>query len=90
MGKKKALWYADDALDDGSLKQIRLWSLRTRGPSCGYFPNVTKPWLLVKENVVQQARTLLEQDSGINITIEGRRLLGAALGTEAFYDQLYR
>ena len=81
----KQLWYADDASDAGSLKQIRSWwdVLRTRGPSYGYFPNATKSWLLVKENVVQQARALFE-DSGINITIEGRRLLGAALGTEAF------
>ena len=81
------LWCADDASDAGSLKQIRSWwdVFRTRGPSCGYFPNhaATKSWLLVKENVGQQVRTLFE-DSGINITIEGRRLLGAALGTEAF------
>ena len=39
----------------------------------------------MKENVVQQARALFEDSArGINITIEGRRLLGAALGTEAF------
>ena len=80
----KQLWYADDASDAGSLKQIRSsWDvLRTRGPSYGYFPNATKSWLLVKESVIQQARALFE-DSGINITIEGRRLLGVALGTEA-------
>ena len=82
---EKQLWYADDASDAGSLKQIRSWwdVLRTRGLSYGYFQNATKSWLLVKGNAVQQARALFE-DSGINITIEGRRLIGVALRTEPF------
>ena len=86
-GKEEYSSVSGDASDAGSLK-IRLWwdVLRTRSPAYGYFSNATKSWLLVKKNVVQQARTLFE-DSGINIIIEGRRLLGAApasLGILAF------
>ena len=46
----------------------------------GYFPNPTKSWLIVKENCVDHASALF-QNAGINITVDGKRHLGAALGS---------
>ena len=50
------------------------------GPQCGYSTNAVKSWLLVKQDHVDEA-TLLAK---INITTSGRRLLGTALGSQAF------
>ena len=79
------MWYADEASVAGELTKIRTWwdHLLSSGPAYGYFPNANKTWLLVKAPLEQKARQLFS-NTGVNITTEGRRLLGAALGKATF------
>jgi hypothetical protein len=75
-------WYADDSAACGDLKHIRDWwdHLVKVGPNYG---NALKTWLIVKEGKLDEAKTTFE-GTGINITLEGKRYLGAALGTSSF------
>ena len=50
----------------------------------GYHPNAVKTWLIVKEHHLDEAKDKFK-DSGISITTEGKRHLGAAIGTSQFY-----
>ena len=81
------VWYADDAASGGKLNFLRQWwnKLNTFGSSFGYLPNAKKSWLIVKEGNIDAARAHFENTS-INIATEGRKYLGAALGTKKFYD----
>ena len=81
----KQVWFADDSTDSGQLSCIKLWweHLATRGPDYGYFVNPPKTWLLVKEEHLTTAQKWFA-GAGINITTEGRRLLGAAIGKKTF------
>ena len=83
--QNKQIWYADDATGGGRLRHVRTWwdKLNRFGPSFGYFPNTAKTWLLVKEPELAEAHELFA-DTGVQITTEGRRLLGALIGTEEF------
>jgi hypothetical protein len=78
-------WFADDAAALGKLVALRAWwdRLRILGPKYGYFPKPSKCWLIVKEDVLAQARQIFE-NTGINITDEGQRHLGAAIGKRDF------
>ena len=70
------IWYADDAAAVGALAQLRSWWDRivTLAPSYGYHPNTSKMWLVTKKAHLQDAVTIF-QDSGVNITDEGRPYL---------------
>ena len=83
----KQVWYADDASAGGSLHHLHSWwnQLLHCGPDYGYFANASKTWLIVKQEHLPLA-TELFADSGVQITVEGRRHLGAALGTESFTE----
>ena len=85
--RTKQVWYADDASDGGTLENVKAWweYLSVRGPAYGYFPNAAKTWLLVKSDHHQRAQQLFG-NTDINITTEGRRLLGAAI----VCDQLHQ
>ena len=77
------LWYADDAAAAGRLEVLKDWlhGLRRHGPSYGYFINMEKTCLVVKNEYLQEAK-LLFSDFGINITSEAREYLGAAIGND--------
>ena len=81
----KQAWYANDSAACGSLVHLRSWwdHLAEVGPSYGYHPNASKTWLIVKEDKLEAATTAFE-GTGVNITLEGKRHLGAALGTRSF------
>ena len=81
----KQVWYADDATACGNLLDIRRWwdRLVSIGPDFGYFPNPLKTCLIVKESFYDSAVSIF-RDSGVCITVEGKRHLGAALGTPSF------
>ena len=83
----KQCWLADDASGAGSIKDVLKWwqSLEKMGPMFGYHPNALKCWLIVKPNKYEEAMEAF-QNTGINITTEGRRHLGAALGSRDFLD----
>ena len=79
----KQAWYADDASAAGDLLALQRWwdNLVQIGPEYGYYPNAHKTWLIVKEESFSQAISIF-QGSGVSIMKEGRRYLGAAIGTE--------
>ena len=83
----KQIWYADDATACGKISNLRTWwdQITNKGPDYGYFPNATKTWLVVKEEKLEEAQNTF-QGTNVAITSEGRKLLGAAIGTPSFID----
>ena len=81
----KQVWYADDAAAAGHLTGLRSWwdMLCDIGPQFGYFVNSSKTFLIVKEMHLPMARAIFK-DTGIQFTTEGRRYLGAAIGSAVF------
>ena len=82
------VWYADDATAGAKIAKLREWwdQLLTTGPDYGYHPNASKTWLIVKEDKYDDACKTFD-GTEVNITIEGRRLLGGALGTHSFVEE---
>ena len=60
--------------------RIRVWIL---------YPNSPKTWLIVKEESYVQAQAIF-RDSGVSITKEGKRYLGAAIGNDVFKEEYVR
>ena len=75
----KQAWFADDATAGGSLTGLKRWwdRIAERGPAYGYHPNPTKTSLVVKEENVETAKEVF-QGTGISITGDGKRHLGAS------------
>ena len=84
----KQVWFADDASASARLHSLRNWwdALLKHGTAYGYFPNAEKSWIIVKEGNLEEAKEIF-QNTGINITVEGRRHLGSALGDTAFVER---
>ena len=61
-------------------------SLSESGPALGYFPNAKKCWLIIKPEREQAAREVF-RDTAINVTIEGHKPLGTALGSRSFLEE---
>ena len=80
----KQVWYEDDATGGGTLEDVKNWwdHLISSGQAYGYHPNAAKSWIVVKETKREEATSLFE-GTGIHITTQGRRLLGAAIGTRS-------
>ena len=57
------------------------------GPPLGYFPKPQKCWLIVKPEKERPAREIFSKTT-INITTEGRKHLGAALGSRVFFKSM--
>ena len=81
----KQVLYADDATGGGCILQLRSWwdALCEIDPSFCYYPNAEKTWLVVEEEHLELAQRVF-RDASVQITAEGRRLLGAPLGTALF------
>ena len=83
------IWYTDDAIYCvwTLLSEVRLWwdCLVHAGPDFGYFPNPSKTCVVVKGQFYDDAITTF-QGSGVSVTAEGKRHLGAALGSSSFVD----
>ena len=84
----KQCWFADDATGAGPLEEVKQWwdELREAGPPLGYYPNSKKCWLVVKPEKESRAKEMFA-GTGINITTEGRKHLGAALGSRSYLEQ---
>ena len=82
------VWFADDATAGGELQSLKQWwdELERIGPDFGYFANASKSWLIVKEENMSEAANIFA-NTGVQITKEGRRNLGAALGTQSFTEE---
>ena len=52
----------------------------------GYHPNASKTHLIVKEQFLDEARRLFE-GTNVNITVHGKRHLGAAIGSREYTEQ---
>ena len=78
-------WYADDSSSAGKLIAMRRWwdTLCIEGPKYGYYPLATKTVLIVKEEHALHAREIF-QGTGVTITTEGERHMGAVIGSEHF------
>ena len=65
----KQVWFADDATAVGDLSSLKSWwnHLDKIGPEYGYLPNATKSWLIVKQDQLEQAKSLFK-DTGVSIT----------------------
>ena len=84
----KQVWFADNATAGGSLLGLRRWwdCLVESGPAYGYHPNPAKTCLVVKEEKMEMAKEVF-QGTGISVTEEGKRHLGAAIGTQPFVER---
>ena len=84
-GEETQSWYADNASASGKVSDLRRWwdKLLSIGPLFGYYPNLCKTWLLVKPEHHQTAEECF-YGTGVNITTEGLRHLGAVLGSDSF------
>ena len=84
-GDVNQTWYADDACAAGEITRLREWwhQINTQGPRFGYFTNVTKTWLVTKQNCLSKAATAFA-NTGVKVTSEGTPYLGAPLGTDEF------
>ena len=82
----KQVWFADAAAGGGLAGLRRWWDLIVeKGPAYGYYPNPTKSCLVAKEENIEMAKKVF-QGTGISVTEEGKRHLGAAIGTQAFVE----
>lgn len=83
IGKVKQMAYADDIGAGARLTVLRQWwnNIVEHGPSFGYYPKASKSWLVVKEEKYEEAVHLF-QNTGINITTEGRKYLGGFVGKD--------
>jgi len=84
----KQVWYADDAAWAGSCSKLRLfWDrLSDLGKVYGYYPNPSKTHLIVKEQFLQKANEVFA-GTGINVTTNGQRHLGAAIGKRSSVEE---
>ena len=88
--KADQIWFADDAGAGGKLTRLRTWwdLLAVHGPSFGYHLNPSKTWLLTKSEKRGEAERLFA-DTGVQITAEGVRHLGSALGSKEYQEKFY-
>ena len=84
----KQVWYADDATGAGTCSELRAWwdSLLKQGQPFGYHPNANKTHLIVKEEFLDKAKRIFS-GTKVNITVEGKRHLGAAIGSTGFTNE---
>ena len=77
--------FADDLTAAGKIDELLFWwkKLCSLGPDFGYYPEATKSWLITKQRFETVARNTF-RDSKVNITIEGKRHLGATIGSEGY------
>ena len=85
------VWYADDGSGCGSLLKLREWWDATvrYGPSYGYFPRASKTWLIVKAEKLDLAKRIFS-GTQVQITSQGKKHLGASLGSSGFRENYLR
>jgi len=84
------LVYGDDASGSGPLEAIKQWwdELTESGTNyLGYYrKNAKKCWLISKPKKVEADRVIFE-GTAINISTQGQRYLGAALGSREYQEE---
>ena len=85
------VWLADDATGAGKLQPLREWwdLIEREGKKFGYFVKPKKSWLILKDvSKLEECQKLFES-SPINITVEGKRHLGAAIGSAEYKNEYF-
>ena len=84
----KQCWFEDNATGSGTLENGKRWwdELSSSGPALGYLPNAKKCWLITKPEKEEEARAVFGA-TAIDITTEGYRHLGAALGSRSYFEE---
>ena len=84
----KQCWFADDASGAGTAIQLKEWwdTLTEDGPDYGYYPKDEKCWLIAKPEKEEIIRATFKETE-INITNEGKKHLGAAVGTRSYLTE---
>ena len=72
----KQVWFADDATAGRNLARLKIWwdRISKLGPDYGYYPNANKTWLIVKDSIHEEAKSMFKS-TGVSITVEGKRHL---------------
>ena len=83
----KQVWYADDAINAATCLELRAWwdTLLAQGQGFGYHPNAYMTHLIVKEQFFDKTKCLFE-GTNVNITVQGRHHLGAAIGSREYTE----
>ncbi|KAG0699952.1 hypothetical protein GWK47_025725 [Chionoecetes opilio] len=81
----KQVAYLDDLTGAGNIKDLKKWRtlVKENGPTIGYTPNATKSILIVKPEHYDNGVRLFS-GSGVIVTRDGQRHMGAVIGTEEF------
>ena len=84
----KMVGHADEFSAAGSISSLKYWrdTLCELSPKFGYFPEPKKSWLIVKSDCFDKAIHVFN-DTNIQITTQGRRYLGTALGTSQLRNE---
>ncbi|KAG0706012.1 hypothetical protein GWK47_002703 [Chionoecetes opilio] len=79
----KQVAYTDDLTGAGKISDLKKWwtLVKKNGPTIGYTPNATKSILIVKPEHYENGVRLFN-GSGVTVTKDGQRHLGAVIGTE--------
>ena len=85
--KTKMAAYADDFSAAGSIENLMYWweTLCKLGPKFGYYPEASKSWLIVKPRSMTKATHTFNK-TDIKITKNGKRHLGAVIGSTTYRD----
>ena len=80
---------ADDITGAGKILDLSIWwdTTISEGKKFEYYVNESKSWLIIKNtNHLDHAQNIFK-DTGIKITCEGKRHLGAVIGSEDFKSE---
>ena len=83
----KQVWLAEDSAGAGTIASLFSWfkCIVKEGQKYGYIVNGSKSWLITKsESLANEAKLIFRED--VNITCEGKRHLGAVIGSKIFKD----
>ena len=80
------VWFADDSSGAGKLVDLKKWwdQLKRVGPLYGYHPKPSKCHVIVKTQEDYDKAQQIFYGEGVTITLQGKRHIGAALGSEQF------
>ena len=80
------VWLADDATGAGRIDALLEWwkLVIQEGEKYGYYVKPSKSWLILKDPLLKSHTETLFQHFPIKITTDGKRHLGASLGTETY------
>ena len=81
-------WYADNATATGTPEELLKWwnLLCELGPNYGYYPNSLKTVLIPQSDSLTAKADELFGKTGVKITSQGERHLGAVIKTTTFRD----